>query len=258
METSGSPPGIDAFSREAIKKAKLGKVFANLLTLYGVPVGLVGLLGFALLDPTLVAPLITLAVAGAGLSVGLGTMLVNLCRGKSLEMQYIEALREKMQAERRAVRERIQGDLGELGGRIKGMEKVARRGTEHMDLAKKKNDALQKLLEEKLVAGELTSMRFMGHAEQLYLSVLDNVRRIIGLLRSIESMEKGKLRDDQESLIQTYLKENEEALELLDRTNISVATMETGQGKEATLDLETAMGEMRRLIERVKSTNVKG
>jgi hypothetical protein len=152
-----------------------------------------------------------------------------------------------------------------------------------MILAKQKNDVLQTLLEAKLSSGELTFARFMGTAEQLYLSVLDNVRRIVDLLRSIESIDTARINDlldelkssktlskDEEKVrvaletqktlyqgqiedIHKYLRENEEVLAMLDTNSATVAKMETSQSREATTSLESAMEDMRNLVNRAKT-----
>lgn len=243
------------FSREALTKAKWERILFNPFTLWATPVGIAGLAGFAVLDPTLITPAILLMIGGAGLTTGLGALLLNLARGQSLERAYTEMLRKKMEEARREKRERLVEELVSLGERVKGMSKRSAQCVEQMDLVKQKKDALERLLSEKLSTSELTYLRLLGTAEQLYLSVLDNAKRITGFMVSIESVASGALRDEQVAHIDGFLSENASALELLDRTNASAAAMETSQGREASLDPEMAMSEMRSLIERIHASN---
>lgn len=282
MEKIVGPPQLSDFSKESVKKVVREKALGNAFTLYGIPLGLIGTAGFFLLDPTLISPIICLALMAGGFVSGLGATAVNFLRGDTIESKYIERLRAQMQDARRAVRDRVQADLEALGDRISGVEGVAEQGVEQMKLAKRKNDALQTLLTQKLEPSELTFGRFMGTAEQLYLSVLDNVRRIVDCLRSVESIDPARIKkrlreitqskrpsdddakervalEEQEKLrvaqiedIHRLLRENEEVLMQLDATTAVIAKMETAQAREATVSLETAMDDMRRLAQRTK------
>jgi DNA-binding helix-hairpin-helix protein with protein kinase domain len=280
MEDSDRAVTIADFSKEAVSKAVAAEKVPG-VTAIGLPVGLVGLLGWFVLDPTFIAPVVAVIVMASGFALGLGPLMVNfLFRGKTFERRYIEKLRERMQVERRNVRERVKTELAEIAQEVDGMVPVANQGAAHMNLAKVKNDALQVLLEKKLSQGELTFLRFMGTSEQLYLSILDNVRRIVDHLRTIVSIDPLRIerrikeidriksqnddeireraaliaqqeeRDKQVKLIKKLLRENEEALAQLDRTSSVIASMETGQGREATISLEVAMEEIRSLIKR--------
>lgn len=278
-------PQVADFSRESVKKKVREMVLTNPATLYGTAMGIVGGVGFLMLDPTLIIPAVTLLLAGGGLAVGAGSFIVNFFfRGDAMESRYIAELREKLQEARRKVRDAIQRDLEELGDKIPGAEGIAGQGADQMKLAKQKNDTLKTLLEQKLSADELTSARFAGTAEQLYFSVLDNVRRITDLLRSVESIDvaridrrlkeifrrksqngdEGKekaalegqkgLRAEQLDRISMLLRENEEALTQFDRTTAAVASMETSKSRDASVGLETVMEDLRKLVKRTKDT----
>lgn len=284
MQQEKGLPQVTDFSRESVKKAVRQIILTNPATLYGTVIGAVGGLGFVMLDPTLILPAITLLLAGGGLAIGAGSLIVNFFfKGETLESWYINQLRDKLQDARRKARDTISKDLEDLGDNIPGAEGLAAQGADQMKLAKQKNDSLSKLLEQKLSADELTFARFAGTAEQLYFSVLDNIRRETDLLRSIESIDLSRIErrlkeivrrktldaDDerekialegqrdlrQEQLEQagTLIRQNEEALTQFDRTSAAVARMETSKSRDATVNLETAMEDLRRLVNRTKS-----
>ncbi len=284
MQEEEPLPQVADFSRGSVKKRVLEKIMTNPATLYGTVIGAVGGLGFLLLDPMLIIPAVTLLLAGGGLAVGAGSFIVNFfLRGETMESRYIEELREKLQNARRRVRDTIRQDLEALGDKISGAEGIADQGADQMRLAKEKNDALDTLLKQKLSADELTFARFMGTAEQLYFSVLDNVRRVTDLLRSVESIDLARiekrlreiskhktpngddgkekvalegqknLRQEQLDRIGTLLRENEEALTQFDRTTAAVASMETSKARDASVGLETVMEDLQRLVNRTKN-----
>src|SRR3989344_1717457 len=124
------------FSKEACQKAKWERTIFNPFSLWGTSVGIVGLAAFVVLDPTLITPTIFLLLGGAGLTTGLGAFVVNLCRGKSLERAYADALRKKMEEARREKRERLAEELVSLGKRVTGMSKRSVQCLEQMDLVK--------------------------------------------------------------------------------------------------------------------------
>jgi hypothetical protein len=135
------------------------------------------------------------------------------------------------------------------------------------------------MLGEKLTPGELTYARYLGTAEQVYLSALDNLGAMAGLLRSAGAIDEPYVRQRMTQLqgqadvhsqreLQTLeqrlalrrtqlervadlLARNEEAMTQMDVATAEIAAMRTGT-KQASLDMETAMSELARLARRAK------
>ena len=72
---------------------------------------------------------------------------------------------------------------------IKGAEQHARQGAEQFKRMQEKYQNVRELLEQKLSSGELAFGRFIGAAEQVYLSTLDNLKQAVTIMRSAGSID---------------------------------------------------------------------
>ncbi len=72
---------------------------------------------------------------------------------------------------------------------IKGMEAYAGQGVDQLRNVQVKFDNIRDLLNMKLRAGEISLGRFLGAAEQVNLRVLDNLKSMVGLLKSAGSIQ---------------------------------------------------------------------
>nr|MDJ0788577.1 hypothetical protein [Myxococcota bacterium] len=133
-------------------------------------------------------------------------------------------------------------------------------------------------LRRKMDPGELTYGRYLGIAEQVYLSALDNLHEAVLATRAaraidldyiekrldqiesdgiqeseereVETLEgRRQLRAEQERRVEEILSLNEAAMTKLDATSAAIAAVRT-QTSQAALDLETAMSELEILAER--------
>ncbi len=138
----------------------------------------------------------------------------------------------------------------------------------------KKYRKFNSLLNQKFSATELTHGNYLGAAEQVYLSVLDNLLRIVSLLQGasaidpeyirhrhqeLENLERvdeaderefmtlkkrEKLRSSQLQQVNRLLTINEESMTIMDETIAAIAALQTGSGL-AEIDMETAMGHLK-------------
>lgn len=266
---------IGDFSSKATKKAVLSTTLQHPLTLYPVAVGILGALGIVLFN----APALAVGAAAGGFGVGVGTWLVNyLARNKTFASRYLEALQRKLESQRTAVLEKLKQDLV-LAKAVQGAEDFARQGASQFKMIQDRFENLRGILAEKLNTGEITYARYLGTAEQVYLSVLDNLQNIATLLKSIRTIDQGyvrermdalgklgelaeadeqemetlvrrlKLREDQIEKINTLLTHNERAMTELDQTTTAIASVQTVKGR-ATTDMETAIKELEELAKR--------
>lgn len=251
------------------------------LTLFPVAIGILGTIGILLFQ----APLLAVGAAVGGFGIGIGSWAVNyLLRNKTWANRYIESLHQKIEAQKKAALEKIERDL--IGSQTqKGTEQFAEQGATQFKMIQSCFENLKTILAEKLNPGELTYSRYLGTAEQVYLSVLDNLQNIATLLKSIRTIdedyleermgslkamkklsetdekelealdERKKLRQDQLQKIDDLLTHNEEALTDLDQTTTSLAAVQTVQGR-AKVDLESAMKELEELAQRSQKYSV--
>jgi len=274
------PPKSVDFSSASIAKEVRKRILWNGTSSVAIPLAILGGLAFAVLEPSL----LLLILAGGGIAAGSGSWLANWLRKDTFASEHIRKLREQMTAERDAKRQRLTKELTAYSEAAMAGADYAKQGVQQFAIAQKGFDVLQEILAEKLSPQELFFGRFLGTAEQLHLAILDNIREIASLLKSVgvidadyiedrlkklSRLEKeGKftkadeeerealgaslgIREEQFEKINVLLTRNEEALTALDRTRAEVAQMRTSASGEATMDLETARAELERLARRV-------
>jgi len=144
---------------------------------------------------------------------------------------------------------------------IQGVEHFAAQGAEQFTRIREKFENLREILAQKLNTGELTYGRYFGTAEQVYLSVLDNLRDVVNLLNSVSSIdadyinsrlyelskhknpteadkqevetlnERKQLRESQSQKVDVLLTLNEKAMTQIDQTTAAIAEMKTVMAK---------------------------
>jgi hypothetical protein len=156
---------------------------------------------------------------------------------------------------------------------IPGAEALGEQASEQLRQLGDRFRNFQKLLTEKLSPSELTFGRFNGAAENVYLSVIENLRTILSELRSLESSDPGyaqdrlkqatdgaeitalkerlALRDTRVTKVRALLSENEKALTQLDQAISAIGAMGTGP-KLASTDLDTALQELEEIAQRAR------
>jgi len=160
-----------------------------------------------------------------------------------------------------------------------GVGKQAARGREQYDEINSKFDLLREILGKKLNPGELTYVRYLGSAEQVYLNTLDNLRDLVNHSKGIAAigsnyqkdlkrlqgvknptgaqkkqlstlMERDALKRGQQKKVTELLTLNERALTKIDATIAAFAGTRT-RGREADVDIETAIAELESLSAKV-------
>lgn len=254
-------------SRRAIKLSVLGRSLQHPAVVYPAALGVLGALGAVLLvsSPALLG---AAAAAGGVAAIGLGANY--LLRHERFAKEYLASAHAAILAERAAMLENLEQELRETG------RKEAVRQFERFS---EKIRAFEEMLGEKLGENEITHARFLGIAEQVYLSAVDNLRAVVFAARSaktidagyigarISTLEHGKkaaqqdelqslreqlrLHSDHHARIDAALSQNEQALARLDAALAAVSQMKTESGRAA-VDMETAMQELSRIAQRAR------
>lgn len=250
---SSLPPARD-FAPMAVRRAVRTEALTHPLTLYPAVTGLLGGLAWALFGSP-----ILLGVAFGGALVGLAGLTVNyFFRDKTFAMRYVEHLKEQMAARERTLLESL-GEALQSCTAIEGTEEYAQQGLEQFERVQQKYESLMRLLEQKLGSGELALGGIWAATEQVYLGVLENLRQVESLLRSIATIDQAyidhrleklsriaapdeadvresqtllkrkKLREDQLRNVNEILTQNEEALTQLEEATIAVSAIRSGE-----------------------------
>ncbi|MEE8434098.1 MAG: hypothetical protein V3S64_04845 [bacterium] len=172
----------------------------------------------------------------------------------------------------------LEADLKEMG---------STQGVTQLKFLREKFESLTDVLKRRLSAGELTYGRYLGTAEQVYLSAVDNLNDLTVSLKSVSSIHPGyinkrlkelgnsseapaekkreiaslekrlSLRDEQLKRVSELLAQNESAMTALDHTASAMAETRTGKG-EADMDAEAAMAELEMLANRASKYSSTG
>ena len=257
------------FSNSAINAAVFARSLQHPTFVYPAALGTLGGLGALLFGgpPLLLAGA---AIAAGAAAIGLGVNC--LLRRETIAKEYLASANSQILAERAAMLRDLEADLAQSG------RKEALRQFERF---REKIRAFEEVLADKLGPNELTHARFLGIAEQVYLSGIDNLRGIVFAARSTAAIDEryigerigaleraGKrseakqrelagLREqlkvgvEQGTKIDALLAQNEEALAQFDTALAAIADMKTGP-ERAAVDMETAMGELARIATRAR------
>ncbi len=266
--SEGVPTELPELSKQAINGAVLRGALQHPAVVYPAAAGLLGGIGIALLasSPWLIAT----AVAGGAVALaaaGVNTVL----RRQVFAGRYIEAAHRAIQAYREATLQHLEQELKQCG---------SREGSGQLERFREKIEAFEAVLGEKLEKREITYGRFLGIAEQVYLSGVDNLRRIVLALKSAEAIDEKyihqriaalehggagsgareqelsslrqqlDLRSEQLRRIEACLAQNEQAMAQLDAALAAISEMKTGS-RQAQVDMETAMNELQQIAKRV-------
>jgi hypothetical protein len=256
-------------SKRAIDWAVLSASLQHPAVVYPAAAGVLGGMGVALLTTS--PALITGALIGGG--VALASLGVNcLLRRQHFASSYIERANQALLAYRASVLEHLERDLREAGSR-EGRSQFERFG--------EKIKAFEEVLDDKLGRQELTYGRFLGIAQQVYLSGMDNLRQIVIAIKSMQTVDEKYIRQRIASLkaaapsgsqgqelasleqqldlrkehlkkIEDCLAQNERALAQLDLALAAIAEMKTGSA-QAGVNMETAMNDLQQIAKRARA-----
>ncbi|MFQ5973489.1 MAG: hypothetical protein ACE5Q3_14260, partial [Alphaproteobacteria bacterium] len=152
-------------------------------------------------------------------------------------------------------------------------------GAAQLQRLREKFENLSEVMKRRLNAGELTYARYLGMAEQVYLSALDNLHEAAVALRSVSTIDpdyveariseleeapdpsadrrqesdalrkRTALYTQQQQRVEQLISQNELAMTVLDKTSTALAEVKTGKG-HAAMDAEAAIAELERLAKR--------
>jgi hypothetical protein len=254
-------------SKRAVDWAVLSGSLQHPAVVYPAVAGVLGGIGAALLtaSPVLVAG----AVVGGG--VALLSLGVNcLFRRDFFASRYLESAHQSVVAYRAALLENLEEGL---------REHKAHEGLSQLERFGEKVKAFEEVLDGKLGRKELTYARFLGIAEQVYLSGMDNLRQVALAKKSAATIDESYIRGRIKSLggsaepsparkqelaslqqqlevaakqqagIESLLAQNEQALAQLDLALAAVTDMKTGSS-QSSVSMETAMSDLQDIASR--------
>ncbi len=178
-----TPPNPGEYLPAVIQKAVFTTGVKHPLTVFPIAIGAsCGFVGWLFGMPVLYMA----ALGGMIIGPMWGIMQIFL-RNNSISSQYVQKLNIRQKKYELYLRELIKIGLRECHA-INGIEKYAEHGEEQLKNIQTKYANVKELLELKLRKNEITFGRFLGAAEQVTLSVLDNLKDVVGILKSAGSI----------------------------------------------------------------------
>jgi len=260
------------FSKSSIKSEVLKKSFSMPSLVYPATLSILATAGFF----TFGSSSIVLGLAVASGAVAGGSWIKNYLLGyDELAAEHVKKMHERMQVSREEIISELKKDLSRLDND---------RALYQLNMLNDKYLRLQELLASKLDTTELAYQRYLGMAEQVFLSALDNLLELVSRYKSIQTIsvdyidkrkeelevggivvsERAEYKsletregifDKQKRLIEALLAKNEEAMTEIDKTTAAISGMMTKRGN-AQLDLETAMQELSSLADRAQEYSI--
>lgn len=276
MEASSK---VKDFSSQAVKRVVLREGLTHWLSLYpaalGAPLGLAAFL-FDM-------PLLYFGMIGT-LTVSLASVIINIFfRHDAIANRYLERLSEKLHEDEKKTLANLENELRQAS-QIKYGGPLAGQGKEQFRRLQVKYENVHTVLRKKLSSGELAFGRFEGASEQVYLNGLENLKQIVTILQSLESIDpeyiglrlsqlntinklttadqkeretllkRLQLRKDQLEKVNQLLTSNEEAMTTLEETTAAIASMDTS-GKLTEMEYDTAIEQLQEIVARAHIYN---
>jgi len=276
------PPQPGDYLPEAVQKRLIENGLTHPATIYPLAFGI----GSAAAGFILNAPLLYLASL-VGLLGPLWAVVQIFFLPDSTRKKYLNELDQRREKYKEQLKEKVRGGLQERYA-TGPAQQHARQGLAQFDRIAQTLQGIQELLEMKLNITELTFHRFLAAAEQTYLSVLDNLKDTVALLKSANSIdpedvkkrlgaltaearpltaadqeEKKALEDrlqlwsGQMQKVENNLAKNERAITEMENISAKVACWQTGQHFAAG-DIEAAIAELQdlaRFAHTINNTN---
>src|SRR5688572_6817990 len=177
------PNPMPDLSKRAVDMAVLSGSLQHPAVVYPAAAGVVGGLGAALITAS------PLMIAGAVVGGGVAALALGvnyLFRRDYFASRYLEAAHKNLVEYRQALLQTLEQDLAQ----VKAKEAMAQ-----LDRFTEKLRIFEDVLDDKLDPKELTFQRFMGIAEQVYLSGLDNLRQVASVRKSAGGVDEAYIRN---------------------------------------------------------------
>ena len=271
--SSNTPDRVD-FSKKAISKAIMKNSIQHPMVLYPGAIGILGGAAAILLGPTL----IPVAAAAAGGVISIGALLTNFTfRKEQITNDYVQSLHQQLSQSR-------EQSLNELEHKLE--QANSEQGLDQLERLQEKFELFEDILSDKLNPGEISFNRYLGIAEQVFLSVIDNLSEITTRFNSIQAIDiefinhkmleldrqksidehqrlemesyskRQNIYNEQHKAIKKLFSKNESAMTVIDETTAAISGITTRKGM-STLDLETAMKELGQLASRADDYSIK-
>jgi hypothetical protein len=275
MDAGGStPPTLSDFSQKAIQRAIRNEALSHPVTLYAG----VGTVLTALSWATFGVPVFLWAALG-GAVLSASSLIVNYCfRDRALGENYIQRLNDRLAHEKESVLLSLHEELKQCGN-VEGAQDYVDQGLEQFTRSKLSYDNFREILEQSFGSGRLDYGRIWGASEQAYLGVLDNLKQVVTVLKSLSTIDpdyierrlrqldalahladadrrervtlakRAQVREEQLQKVNEILTRNEEAITGIEEATAALAGSGSGE-TFSDVDPEVSIRQLRELAEK--------
>lgn len=182
--SNAAPPKTDEYLPAAIQKAVVQTGLKHPVTIYPVALGIsAGVVGGLFNMPMLLGAALGLTLLGPAWAV-----MQIFFRHETIGSQYLDSLHRRQKQYEAYLIDSIESGMRACAN-VKGLERTATTGIAQLKSIRVKLANIQELLGMKLRPNEITYGRFLGAAEQVSLSVLDNLNTVVSILKSATSID---------------------------------------------------------------------
>lgn len=258
-------PVVRDFSQKSIKKALLKNTAGHWSFQYSL-VGVIGSVACgALFGINEIIYLAFFSTFGASCFSWIYNYFI---KADTFELRYIDNLKRKIEEETEGKRRRLAQELKALN---------CPRGYKQLTQLQADFDSLVELLGTMLNTHEVTYKRYHGIALEVFLSGIDNLKKILTALMSISEInetdiqnsinklkntpgkeneikvlqERIQIKNQQLKKVDEYLNQNEIAITQLEKTAALITNLDSGLD-EGKIDMESSMDDLSRIVDQAK------
>jgi len=270
------------YSRKDIQSKAVEEILSHPLTLFAGLVGLLSVVGFFLFSVS-----ILIWVCSLSFTLMVGSGCVNyFVRRDYFEKRQASLLHKIAEQENKNEMLKLKKGLKHCL-KITNDDDFAVQGLAQFKKVQEKYKLFEEVIINKLSPTEVTFSRFLGTAEQVYFSVLDNLDKFVISIKTVDTFDIDYLEERFDKLeikkkedtaeqadldeietiqkridmreellekINIFLTENEQALTQLDKTTINLSCLETKKGR-ASADIKATLEDLEILAERTNKYN---
>jgi len=186
-----------SFTRDDLKKAVLKEATEHPVTLGTTALGIISGAGIALFGAETVFILSSLGF----LSLGLSSFGYNyFVKKEHYQAKYLEKLQKDLE---RQNKEKLENLKSNLSSDFENGQKYATQGINQVKEVQEKIDSFLDVLSGKFDSNSITYKRYSGSVEQVYGSLLDNLKKVVDILRASDTINLSDLKTRLKELIKS-------------------------------------------------------
>lgn len=265
-----------SFTRKDLKKAVLKEATEHPITMSTTALGIIAGAGMLIFGTESIFLLSTIGLIGTGLtSFGYNYFL----KKEFYESKYLEKLQKDLESQNE---QKIKALKENLSKTFNNGQDFAHQGSQQMKKVDEKVSAFLEVLNEKFQEDSITHRRYIGSVSNVVGALLDNLKKIVAILRASDTINLSELKkririlegsttkaDKEEkhaleerkvtleknlTVVDELLSKNERALTMIDKVTSELSMIDTSMN-DSTLNIEEGISDLENLTMNTKNYN---